>query len=317
MGSLSGFVGTRGVLDRVAKQRRDAAWVAARLEEDASRILVTSESRILVRRGDEGLAPALLTPAEAGPLLELGEAPVLLGCGPAGARFALELPAAVLDAATLPRGTRAHPLRGLLGTLAADEAELVFHAEALARWHRAHRFCGRCGASTASLEAGTLRRCTSESCASDHFPRVDPAIIVLVSMGEGADERALLGRQASWPDGLYSTLAGFVEPGESLESALAREVEEEAGVRVDPESVEYRASQPWPFPSSLMLGFRARTEDRALVVDGEELEDAQWFSREALREERGVRLPSVGSIARALIIEWLEESDRERLPNIS
>jgi NAD+ diphosphatase len=168
---------------------------------------------------------------------------------------------------------RFEDLRVAGGLLAADEAGVLAYARAMLYWRSRHRFCSACGAPTRSASAGHVMKCTNDSCAIDHFPRLDPAIIVLVTDGE----RALLGRQASWPAGRYSTIAGFVEPGESLEDAVAREVLEETGVAVS--ECEYHSSQPWPFPSSLMIGFTARAAADAVPRADEELEDVRWFTR--------------------------------------
>ena len=173
-------------------------------------------------------------------------------------------------------------------------------------WHRRHRFCGRCGAPTESRKAGHLRVCTRPACGLEHFPRTDPAVIMLVH----DDEACVLGRRPGWPPGLHSTLAGFVEPGESLEEAVAREVREEAGLEVPLEGIRYNSSQPWPFPASLMLGFHARAERAPLTVYEAELESVAWYSRETLRNlEEGddLRLPRRDSIARRLIEDWLAQ----------
>jgi len=187
-------------------------------------------------------------------------------------------------------------LRPLANELTPAEAGLVAYARALYLWHGNHRFCGRCGAPTRSERAGHMRRCTS--CDQQSFPRLDPAIIVLVHDGE----RALLGRQASWQPNRYSTIAGFVEPGESLEDAVRREVEEETGVRVH--AIVYHSSQPWPFPASLMLGFIARADYAPPQLRDGELEDARWLTRAQLRAGE-VHLPPREAIARQLIDHWL------------
>lgn len=202
--------------------------------------------------------------------------------------------------AELPRrlGTQPKGLREVGALLSDRDAGLLVHAVGLANWHAAHPHCARCGAPTTSTKGGAVRRCEADG--SEHFPRTDPAMIVLVT--DGAD-RCLLGRQAVWPAGRYSTLAGFVEPGESAEQAVVREVREETGVVVT--DVTYQGSQPWPFPSSLMLGFTARCDPGAVPVaaDGE-LEDARWFTRAELGKE-GAMLPPPSSIAHWLISRWL------------
>ncbi len=188
-----------------------------------------------------------------------------------------------------------------VGTLLDDrDAGLLVHAVALANWHETHGRCPRCGAPTRVSHGGHVRVCPQDG--SEHYPRTDPAVIVVVV---GPDGRALLGRQAAWPPAWFSTLAGFVEPGESAEAAVVREIGEEAGIRV--RAVEYLGSQPWPFPSSLMLGYTAHTEDTEIRVDGVEIAEARWFTPASLRAEveaGTVRLPPPVSIARRLIERW-------------
>jgi len=182
--------------------------------------------------------------------------------------------------------------------LPEDQAQLLVYARALLLWRSRARHCGVCGAPTAARSAGHVLTCTR--CGTDFFPRIDPAIIVLVSDAS----RALLGRQSSWAPGRYSALAGFVEAGESLEEAVVREVHEETGARVT--WVRYFASQPWPFPASLMLGFHARARAAQIKLDGE-LEDARWFELEQLRSAPEGLLPPPHTIARRLIEAWVEE----------
>lgn len=194
-------------------------------------------------------------------------------------------------------------LREAATQLPAAEASLFAYARALLTWHRSSRHCGACGATTSLRPGGRARRCTNEACGREHFPRTDPAIIVLVEH----QGRCLLGRQPSWAKRRFSTLAGFVEPGETLEDAVRREVAEEAGVRVG--ACRYRSSQPWPFPGALMIGFRAEAEDPALQL-GEELAEAEWFSASALVEavaSRSIGISPPLSVARQLINEWVEE----------
>jgi NAD+ diphosphatase len=200
----------------------------------------------------------------------------------------------------VPEGAAFEELRALAPGLPADEGGLLAYARALTIWRSRHQYCGICGAPTVPDRAGHLIRCTRESCRHEFFPRLDPAIIVLVTDGE----RALLGRQAGWGPGRYSTIAGFVEPGESLEDAVAREVMEEAGVRVF--ASRYDSSQPWPFPSSLMIGFQARAEPGAPIVVGDELEDAQWFTRAQIRSDGLPLVPPSHSISYRLISTWLD-----------
>ena len=272
--------------DRVAGRRTDESWLAGVWADDRTRVLPLLGGRLLLEQGAD--RPGWLRPADA----PAGQR-VLLGDRAGEVRFAL-----MVD--EVPDGWRAVHLRDLVTELDEAEAALVVHAVALAEWHRAHRHCPRCGRPLTPAAAGHLLHC--DSCGRDQFPRTDPAVIMLVT---DDDDRCLLGRQPSWPEGRYSTLAGFVEPGESLESAVRREVEEEVGVHVD--EVTYFGNQPWPFPASLMVGFFARARTTAVDVDGEEISEARWFTREqvlAEAEAGTLLLPRGVSISRSLIETW-------------
>ena len=186
-----------------------------------------------------------------------------------------------------------------LGTrLPLDEANLVAHARALVVWHASQCYCPLCGSAALPEAGGNTQRCTNTDCGKEIFPRTDPAIIVLVHTGD----RCLLGRQQNWPEHRYSTIAGFVEPGESLEDSVRREVFEETNIRVG--AVHYHSSQPWPFPSSLMLGFMAEASSTEIVLNDGELEDARWFTREDLSTDFP-KLPFRISIARRLVDDWI------------
>ncbi len=202
-------------------------------------------------------------------------------------------------APTLPSDASFEDLRLAAGLLPQDEAGLLAYARAMVLWRRRHRYCGSCGAPARSESAGHVMKCTDPACGAEQFPRLDPAIIVLVTDGE----RALLGRQAAWPAGRYSTIAGFVEPGESLEDAVAREVLEETGVTVL--DADYHSSQPWPFPSSLMIGFTARAVADAVPRADEELEDVRWFTREQIASGTP-GLPPPQSVSFRLIADWYD-----------
>ena len=197
-------------------------------------------------------------------------------------------------------------LREFATILPGHEASLLVYARAMAIWHQNHPHCSRCGARTRPTESGHSRTCTDEACAHRTFPRSDPAVIMLITKGE----QCLLGRKAEWRPGQFSTIAGFVEPGEDLENAVRREVAEETGVKVG--AVRYLASQPWPFPSSLMLGFRGEALTTEITRDTHELEDCRWFSRAEVRAaESGagsLLLPHRSSISRCLIEGWRDES---------
>jgi NAD+ diphosphatase len=273
---------SRAGLDRAAHRRKDPVWL--REAVGSGRLLVIDDERRALL-GDDGL---VLVEAAS----HTGEK-FFLGQDTDGAAYF----AAVAE---LPRrlGARPATLREVGALLSARDAGLMVCAVALANWHATHLRCPRCGEPTEFADAGWVRRCPADG--SDHFPRTDPAVIVLVH--DGAD-RCLLGRQPTWPPGRYSTLAGFVEPGESLEHAVAREVREESRVVVD--EVSYRGSQPWPFPASLMLGFWARAVGGEAGVGDDELEDVRWFDRAGLRSGRPL-LPPPASIAHWLITTWLD-----------
>lgn len=193
-------------------------------------------------------------------------------------------------------------LRAVMARLSPLDAELVATAKALSAWHDSHAFCARCGQPSAIVMGGWQRRCPV--CGSAHFPRTDPVVIMLVTHGNSV----LLGRSPGWPDGMYSLLAGFMEPGETLEAAVRREVFEETGVRVGP--VRYLASQPWPFPSSLMIGCAGAAISTEIVIDPQEIEDAFWISREDMAQVAAglhptIRPPRRGAIAEFLLSGWL------------
>lgn len=196
-------------------------------------------------------------------------------------------------------------LRSFDGSLLADERTLLFYARSLANWHSEQKFCNRCGSPTYPEEAGHVMACSNKDCAVKHFPRSDPATITLVHDGD----YCLLGRQPSWPEGIYSTLAGFVEVGETVEEAVRREVQEESGIIVT--DVRYFGSQPWPFPRSLMLGYFAQAVTREIML-GQELADVRWFdigeTREILKR-LSTRFPHLDTIARRLIRGWLEKRE--------
>ena len=228
---------------------------------------------------------------------------IFLGIYERHALFALDLSHLEEDDLTdLAPGAAFAELYGIATQLLRREASLLSHAAWLVHWTQRHRFCGACGHPTRAEETGHVRRCGNPACGMAHFPRTDPAVIVVVEH-EG---RCLLARQKGWPDRLHSCLAGFVEPGESAEEAVVREVKEESGVSVT--GVRFFASQPWPYPCSLMLGFFAEATDPALDLGDDELAEAAWYSRTELADPEAldIRLPRHDSIARRLIDDWLE-----------
>jgi NAD+ diphosphatase len=285
-------------LDRVAHLRKDAAYLAGALCDPETLLVPVWRSRSLLVRGEHGWV-ARLVDARTELRAQVPDSElVLLGHFHGHACFAVEIEAETPPAG-LPEGATFEDLRLAGGELSAEEAGLLAYARAMVHWRRRHRHCGRCGSRTESASAGHVMKCTSPDCGEEHFPRLDPAIIVLVTDGE----RALLGRQAAWPAGRYSTIAGFVEPGESLEDAVAREVLEETGVAIL--EAAYHSSQPWPFPSSLMIGFTATAAPGAVPRADEELEDARWFSREEIASGFP-GLPPPQSVSFRLIEDWYD-----------
>ncbi|MBT7942858.1 MAG: NAD(+) diphosphatase [Alphaproteobacteria bacterium] len=309
-------------LDRATALRRDDAWVAKRLDHTETRILPVWQGRNLIHvfeAASRSPEPAFLTGGQARTLMGEADTVVVLGLIGETAYVAADISALNEDAATAITGTGAfEDLRRIGALMAGDHGALLAYARGMAHWHARHRFCGVCGAPTISRDGGHMRQCLNENSPHMHFPRTDPAVIMLVAHDnpDGRGPACLLGRQKKWIDGMYSTLAGFVDPGESLEEAVAREVLEESAIHVT--DVHYQASQPWPFPSSLMLGFRAQATTTDITIDRRELEDARWFTPSDIQAfgewgddpPRKNRMPRKDSIARHLIDDWLDETGR-------
>lgn len=285
-----GFTG--GVLDRADRERGNPEALAAALSDARARLLKLN-----------GLDPELDHAGRLvwGRLAELPDdaEPLFLGYIDCTPHFAPLATRGGHGAARSPA------LSAMLGLMPDDQASLYACARSLVDWHQRHGFCAACGSATALFRAGWARRC--EGCGAEHFPRTDPVVIMLAEY----QGRALLGRQAAWPAGRYSALAGFVEVGESIEEAVARETLEEAGVRVT--DVRYVASQPWPFASSLMIACIARAEDDTLSLDTTEIEDAMWVTRDEVRaalagdsEARFIAPPRY-AIAHSLLSAWVAE----------
>lgn len=304
-------------LDRAAHLRSKPDEIAVLLTSGKAGVLPIWRGKPLLEAVSR--APVFLEPGH--PLFSTAdEAPVFLGLDDAGPRFArdisnwepVEIPD-TLGAFTDP-SEQAHPdidgavfaeLRANMTALTPRAAELVATAKAILGWHETHGFCAYCGAKTMIGMAGWQRDCPA--CDRHHFPRTDPVVIMLITHGNSV----LMGRSPHWPEGMYSLLAGFVEPGEPIEAAVRREVFEEAGVRVG--RVEYLSSQPWPFPSSLMFGCRGHAESREITIDPEEIEDARWVTREHMMDAFAGRHPEIkparkGAIARFLIENWLADT---------
>jgi NAD+ diphosphatase len=306
-------------LDRAADRRFDPDWIDSALGRSDAWLLPVWRSRNLFRPAVES-GPQVITVSagDAGDLLRLAEEVVFLGVADGRPLFAVDLSPHEADdlVSGLPRGEW-HDLRRFGPALSRREAAWCAYARGMLHWHRAHRFCGHCGAPTESGRGGHVRFCTGASCARQIHPRTDPAVIMLVELPATADSppRCLLAAHHRLPGPVYTTLAGFVEPGERLEDTVIREVAEESGIRVD--RVRYVASQPWPFPGQLMVGFRAEAVSTEIRIDHEEIRDARWFTADEIRaagewgdDNAGLQLPRSDSIARRLIADWLADMDR-------
>ena len=305
-------------LDRAGHLRGDGAAMAALLGGPATRALPVWRGKPLFDLTGDGAAGWLRLNH---PVFRLAdEAPTFLGLGQDGAHFAYDIsgwePQEMPDTlgAFFDPSEQRHPdladnlrfaeLRGMMTRLTARDAELVATARAILGWHESHGFCARCGQATVVGMAGWQRDCPA--CGGHHFPRTDPVVIMLITHGNSV----LLGRSPFWPEGMYSLLAGFVEPGETIEAAVRREVFEESAIRVG--AVSYLASQPWPFPSSLMIGCRGEALGREITIDADELEEALWVSREEMMQvfagtHERIKPARNGAIAHFLLRNWLAD----------
>ncbi|KTF09602.1 NAD(+) diphosphatase [Pseudoalteromonas sp. 10-33] len=294
-------------LDRCSNVRKDLTWLKAHMSSQSVWLLVKNNETLFVKNTPQ----IMFLPYEQIAQLDLNNA-LFLGLNTTkNGVFALDV-SDIDDTILAPilSGAEFMDIRKQGPLIDIKEGSIAALARGLCYWHATHRFCGRCGSKNHLVEAGHSRLCENERCKHPTFPRTDPAVIMVVTktFTDGI-ERCLLGRQAVWPKGMYSSLAGFVDPGETLEQAVAREVKEEAGVEVN--DVTYVASQPWPFPSSIMLGFFAKATSEQINVDKDELDDAKWFSREDLAnfgnwhdEGEHLKLPRTDSISRYLIEHW-------------
>ena len=300
-------------LNRVAAERRNEDWIRERLQDPTTRLLPLHRLLAPVAEQDGALRLAwapLSDLADADP----GSPAALLGTEDGEARFAIDVSALSnpLAALALPAGAAFRDLREAAATLDADDAGIAAQARSLLDWHARHKHCAVCGQPTEPAQGGLYRKCAAD-CAAEHFPRTDPVVITLVH----DDERCLLGRQASWPAGMFSALAGFIDHGESIEDAVRREVREEAGIEV--REIRYHSSQPWPFPASLMIGCHALAETSQINMDEFEMDDVQWFTRAEILEAldgppasitgdpaRGgaLSLPGPTAIAHTLVRAW-------------
>ena len=293
-------------LDRLANERRDPEWIAEALAGPAARILPLHKLSIPVEQRDGALRLAWARAGE----VDLSDAAPALLLGERGGEILFAADVSRLDAPPAI-GEGYQDLRAAAAALEHRDASIAAQARAFTDWHARNGHCGQCGAETSVHEGGNMRKCGA--CEAMHFPRTDPVVITVVA----DEEECLLGRQASWPAGMFSALAGFVEHGESLEDAVRREVREESGILA--RDIHYHSSQPWPFPASLMIGCHAAPATKRIEIDDVEMDDVQWFSRsevleslsrepaqitDASREDAPLGLPGPMAIAHTLITAW-------------
>lgn len=293
-------------LDRVSVKRNDKIWINAQLKTESTRIIPIWDSKVFCMSSpDQG--PVFLEPNDLEKYLNAPEFFILLGISDKKTYFAFDINSLEHASSLIDKKNGEFlDLRHVTSLFSYQDNALLALARFMVLWHSKNLFCGKCGNPAGSAEAGNLRTCTNNKCEQNFFPSMDPAIIVLVSSGECC----LLGRQKIWPKGMYSTIAGFVEPGECVEDAVIREVEEETGIKI--KEIEYQSSQPWLFPGSLMLGFTAKAKSSEIRVAENELEDVRWFSREEIKNnvsEGLMKLPSKISIAYNLIKGWYDKGN--------
>jgi len=299
-------------LDRMVKQRKQEGKLLALQTTSTSRYLLFFDNRFLIRH-DDAASPCFLNSAEINVLQAAIKNTVFLGARKNKHYFAAQLTDTQSARHLIDEAQDFVGLRECGRNLKAHHASMLSYAKAMFNWHDAHEFCGVCGAHTQSDQGGHVRRCTRVSCQRLHFPRTDPAIIVSVT-GNG---KCLFGRQKAWPAKRFSVIAGFVEPGESIEQAVAREVHEETNIEIG--EIYYHSSQPWPFPGSIMLGFSALATTQDISLNDGELHEAHWRSTDEIVHGLATdefRLPTPLSIAYRLIEDWFNENSSESLADV-
>lgn len=300
-------------LNRAHNRRKSEAWIRERLRDPGSRFLPMWKTRMLFTGGDAP-QPVLLSRNEIEQYIADPEEYYFLGEEDGCGYFTAEIRGYVELPSDLAAFGVFRDLRPVAPLLSKNDGALLAYAKTLVYWHKRNRFCGSCGRPTRVGEGGQVRSCTGPDCGSVEFPRTDPAIIVLITSGK----KCLLGRQAIWPERMYSVIAGFVAPGESAETAVVREAFEETGIHV--RNIYYQSSQPWPFPCSLMLGFTAEAENEDIRLGDKELEDARWFDRGGIRsavENGTLKLPSSISISFHLLEDWFDLESPVRLRDLA
>ncbi len=289
-------------MDHFSMERIDKTWLVDTFHDESCRIIPIHKLNVLCATTPQPRAVYLNNKNLTEPLDSI-DSMVFLGIYEGTPYFATVINSDEM-ATNLSMQTNAAflNLRSVLSLLDHRDTQILTLARFMSYWHRRNRYCGKCGNKTERSEGGHVRICRNDACVERYFPSMDPAVIVLVSSGK----RCLLGRKSEWPAGMYSTLAGFVEPGETAEEAVIREIREEAGIAVD--QVKYQHSQSWLFPGSLMLGYTARAQEDQIVVDNHELEDARWFTRDEIKTIPDL-LPTRVSISYRLIMEWFDRTD--------
>jgi NAD+ diphosphatase len=300
-------------LDRASLKRNNKAWIKKQFNNGSARIIPVSNSKILCTSSRIPNA-IYLTQNDFKNLSNPYEFLIFLGISDNKSYFAIDINSNKSDSILFDMIVgEFFDFKQVISLMHYHDGALLSLARFMVNWQLRNQYCGKCGTPTKSAEAGNLLICKNTSCGQNHFPSMDPAIIVLVSFGE----YCLLGRQKVWPKSMYSTIAGFIEPGESIEDAVIREVNEETGIIV--EKIKYQHSQPWLFPSSLMLGFTATAKGNEIKFNKNELEDARWFSRKEIKDNLNkglMKLSSKVSIAYNLIEEWFNNGELGKLNEI-
>ena len=299
-------------LDRMGKQRKDQDHLLTLRNHASARFIVFCRNKFLVHT-NPGTSPSFLAAEELEPLRPVIQNVVFLGSRKAKHYFAAEINDPDTVDTLSDNGREFIGLRECGRGLKARNASLLSYAKAMFNWHEAHLYCGVCGFETRPDQGGHVRKCSNNNCRTTHFPRTDPAVIVSVIRNSSC----LFGRQKSWPPKRYSVIAGFVEPGESIEQAVAREVLEETNIEIS--KINYHSSQPWPFPGSIMLGFSATASSSEISLNDGELQEAHWRSVDEVisgLEHDEFRLPTPLSIAYRLIEDWFNSNSTEPLANV-
>ena len=297
-------------LNRLSEKRSDDSWISEQLNNEKSLFVPVLESQLFFNPSND-YNPAYLSLGDVKDKVDLSTS-IFLGQCEKISYFAVGILESEKE--VLKEYGQFLEVRKALTFLKEFDISVLLHARAMHYWHSRHKFCGTCGSPTINKEAGNLLVCSNENCKESHFPRTDPAIIVLVTNGE----KCLLGHNKAWPGNRYSTLAGFVEPGETLEDAVRREVFEESGIKT--KNINYVSSQPWPFPSSIMLGFTAEAITENITIDNNEIEHAAWFSREEIKDRllnNTIKMPMKISIAFKLVSQWFDKGEFGKLSDIS